>query len=456
MASVLGREFALDTLAHVTDRGTDDLLDLLDEAIGEGVIAESPAGAFRMRFSHVLIRDALYEELGTGRRMQLHRRIGDTLEELHRDDPDPHLAELAHHFFEAGPGGDPRQAFEYARKAGDRGARLLAYEEAVRLYGLAIRVTDTATGVGDPEHMETLLALGSAKLRAGDEAAAKETFLAAATLARTQGDAGALAKAALGYGGRYAWTAARGDAHVIPLLEEALSSLPTRDSGLRAMLMARLSSAIRDQPFRDRRLSLSEEAAEMAKRLGDNEAHAYALDARSIAVIGPETVEQFGDTTTEVVRLGELARDPDRILQGHLYRILHELQLGDMPAARRELATVTRLAEEAREPGFRTVAAGVAAALALFEGRFEHAPELIRRGHEAGRRAAPFTALAMYVLQMFVLHREQGAPPYEENELREFAAQQPSYTILRCALAAFLAEDGRTAEATHAVRRARR
>ena len=83
VASVLGREFALDTLAHVTDRGTEDLLDLLDEAIGEGVIAESPAGAFRMRFSHVLIRDALYEELGTGRRMQLHRQIGDTLEELH-------------------------------------------------------------------------------------------------------------------------------------------------------------------------------------------------------------------------------------------------------------------------------------------------------------------------------------------------------------------------------------
>ena len=56
-----------------------------------------------------------------------------------------------------------------------------------------------------------------------------------------------LRNAALGYGGRYVWMAARGDPHVIPLLEEALSSLPTGDSALRAMLMARLSSAIRDQ-----------------------------------------------------------------------------------------------------------------------------------------------------------------------------------------------------------------
>jgi DNA-binding SARP family transcriptional activator/tetratricopeptide (TPR) repeat protein len=448
VASVLGREFELDTLASVTGRSVDDLLELLDEAIGEGVIAESPGGAYRMRFSHVLIRDAIYDELGAGRRRQLHRRTGEALEELHEHDPDPNLAEIAHHFFEAGPSGDPQGAYEYARAAGDRAARLLAYEEAVRLYGLAIRVIDAAAGMEDPERGATLLALGNAQLRAGDEAAAKETFLAAAALARQLRQPQALAHAALGYGGRYVWMAARGDPHVIPLLEEALSALSTGDSALRAMLMARLSSAIRDQPFRERRLPLSEEAVEMARRASDNTALAYALDARCIAVIGPETREQFGETAAEVMRLGEVAGDRDRVLQGHLYRVFHALQLGDLPAARRDLETVTRLAEESREPGFRFYAADVNAALALFEGRFEQAPGLIRHGYEIGRRAASFTASASYLLQMLVLHREQGAPPYEDSKLREFADRQPTYTILRCALAALLVGDGRTAEAT--------
>ena len=186
----------------------------------------------------------------------------------------------------------------------------------------------------------------------------------------------------------------------------------------------------------------------MARRAGDDAALAYALDARCIAVIGPETREQFGETVAEVRRIAEAAGDSDRFLQSHLYRMIHLFQLGDMPAGLRDLATVTRLAEESREPGFQYYAAAVDAAVALFEGRFESAPELIRHGYAFGRRATTFTAVASYLLQMFVLHREQGAPPYEENELREFAAQQPSYTILRCALAAFLTGDGRTAEAT--------
>jgi DNA-binding SARP family transcriptional activator len=446
-ASVLGREFAPDTLARVTHRPGDELLDLLDEAIAEDVIAPSPAGAYRMRFSHVLIRDALYDGLGARRRTEIHRRAGEVLEELQEHDPDPNLAEIAYHFFEAGPSGDPRGAYEYARKAGDRATRLLAHEEAVRLYGLAIRVIETAGGVEETEHCDTVLALGNAQLRAGDEAAAKETFLTAAALARKEGDTGALANAALGYGGRYVWMAARGDPHVIPLLEEALSSYRTGDSALRAVLMARLSSAIRDQPFRERRLPLSAQAVEMAERATDSAALAYALDARCIAVIGPETLEEFGDTAAEVVRIGEAANDSDRVLQGHLYGVFHKLQVGDMSAARAELATVTRLAEESREPGFRFYAAGVNAALALFEGRFEHAPELILGGYEIGRRATTFTTIACYLLQMLVLHRERGAPPYEESKLEEFAAQQPSYTILRCALAALLIDSGRTADA---------
>ena len=448
IGSVLGREFAIETLAHVSGCSASEVIDLLDEPIREGVVAEAPGGRYRMRFTHVLIRDALYDELGANRRMQLHRQIGTALEQLYRDDPEPHYAELAHHFFEAGPSGDARKAYEYAGSAGSRARKLLAHEEAVRLYELAMRVIQAGAPVNDSERCATRLALGDAQLRAGDAEGARATFLAAVELARRLNAPEALTNAALGYGGRYSWMAARGDPHMIPLLEEALSELDEADSTLRARVMARLSCAIRDQPFRQRRLQLSEEAVQMARRLGDVRTLAFALDARCIAVIGPDTYEEFGDTAGQVIRLGETIGDTERELQGHIYLHSYELGLGNVAATRRALVAAQRLAEETQEPAYRWYPASTAAALALFEGRFDDASDLITHAYELGRDAQVFNPAAAYALQMLMLHLERGVPPYSEMSLRELAARHPTYAVLRCGLARYLVAHDRAAEAT--------
>jgi DNA-binding SARP family transcriptional activator len=448
IASVLGREFALDTLAHATSGSAEQMLDMLDEPMREGVVAEAPGAAFRMCFSHVLLRDALYEELGTTRRVQLHRRIGDALEELYADDPEPHLAELAHHFFEAGPSGDPRKAYAYARRAADRAARLLAHEEGVRQLELAMRVIEAGAPVEESERCETLLALGEAQLRAGAGEDARGTFLSTVELARRLGEHETIARAALGYGGRYSWMAARGDPHMIPLLEEALGTLEQGDSVLRARLMARLSCAIRDQPFRERRLGLSAEAVKMARRIGDVGTLAYALDARCIAIVSPDKHEEFGRTCEEVVRLAQQTGDTERELQGHIYRHYFELEVGNLPGTMEALAAAKRLAEATREPAYRWYPVATNAALALFQGRFDEAGELITDAYEVGRNAQVFNPAAAYELQRLTLHLERGEPPFSEDSLRELAARHPTYAILRCALARYLVAHGRAEEAT--------
>ena len=99
------------------------------------------------------MRDTLYDELTATRRMRLHRSVGEALEALYATNPDPHLTELAHHFHEAVPAADAGKAIEYARRAGDRAATLLAYEEAARLYEIArVMGTDAASvpSVFDP------------------------------------------------------------------------------------------------------------------------------------------------------------------------------------------------------------------------------------------------------------------------------------------------------------------
>ena len=158
-----------------------------------------------MRFSHTLLRDALYEDLPTARRRQLHREVGEALERLYADDPDPQLAELAHHFCAAIPGGDVDKAIDYARRAGERAATLLAYEEGVRLFSLALQVLDSKGAADGPMRCRLLLALGDSQAREGDLEGAKSTFLEAASVARRERMSEELAIAALGYGGRFVW-----------------------------------------------------------------------------------------------------------------------------------------------------------------------------------------------------------------------------------------------------------
>ena len=264
VASTLGREFGTKELAAVAAIDEETALDLFDEAMTARVLAEAPTLG-RLRFSHTLVRDTLDEALTAGQRRAAHLRAGEILERLCASDPEPHLAELAYHFFEALPSGDTGRAVDYAQRAGDHAVALLAYEEAARLYALALRGLDMqAEGVAE-KRCALLVALGDARARAGDELAAREAFLRAAALASSADLPVLQAQAALGYGGRLVWSRAYDDIHLIPLLESALQALPGEASALRVRVMARLAGALRDHPSRDRRASLSAQAVGIAR-----------------------------------------------------------------------------------------------------------------------------------------------------------------------------------------------
>ena len=95
------------------------------------------------RFTHTLLREALYSRLSLLRRVRLHHRIGEAIEGLSRRDPSAHLAELAHHFLQAASGGDTDKAISYAKRAGDRALSQLAYEEASAYYDSALEIIES-------------------------------------------------------------------------------------------------------------------------------------------------------------------------------------------------------------------------------------------------------------------------------------------------------------------------
>jgi predicted ATPase/DNA-binding SARP family transcriptional activator/class 3 adenylate cyclase len=431
-AAVLGREFGPEALEKASGLPEDDLLELLDEAFAARVLAGAPGGLGRMRFSHARVRDALYNDLSTARRAQLHFRIGKALEQLYGADPEPYLAELAHHFFLAGPGGDVEKAVDYTRRAGDRAVALLAYEEAVRQYGLALRAFERRGTKDDRERCDLYLAHGDALAKAGSTLEAKESFLAAADLARRAGLAERLADAALGYGGRLVWMRAWGDDHLVPLLEEALARLPETDSKLRVQLLARLAGGpLRDTLAPQPRVAMADEAVAMARRLGDPATLAYAIEGRCETYWGPDALEERLALAEELIRVGESSGDPERAYAGHDCRFFALLEGGDLLAAWREHEAASQLAHELRMPARLWITATRTANLALFEGRFAEAEGAVQEALELGRLAQSANAELAFDLQLYALRREQGRLEELVETVERAVYDYPGYPVLR-------------------------
>jgi DNA-binding SARP family transcriptional activator len=444
LASVLGREFALDVLARLGGVPYEQLFDTLDEAIGARIVSDVPGASGRLRFAHVLIRDTLYHELPPGRRARLHRAAVEALEQLHPDSAS-HLAELARH---AIAGGDAELGLDYARRAGDAALALFAYDEAARLYRLALQELDRRPPVDAVARGELLLALGDALMWSGSVADANATFLSAADLARRARLPELLAHAALGYGGKSSWRRAGEDGRLVPLLDEALQALGAQDTPLRARLLARLAGALRDQPSLEPRASLSREAVEVARRIGDKETLAYTLTALFMATWGPETDELVA-ITEEVSRLAEETGVTDIALDAlTLQGVVAWLTLADADAFAAD-DEYDALAGEIKRPAEQWQGTMQYTIRALFQGDFDAAERLAEEAVRAGE-ARRSDADCSYRLTMFVLRREQGRLGEIEDLLRDAVDKFPGYRSFRCFIPQLECELGREAEARRA------
>ncbi|MGD0117518.1 MAG: AAA family ATPase [Candidatus Binatus sp.] len=140
-AAVIGQEFDSGLLERVSTSAADSLSDLLEEAAAAGLIGSLDGSGHR--FTHPLIREALYNESAATERIALHRRIGDALEVLYASDLSPHLAELAHHYRHSR---DIDKAISYLTRAGDAAAAKFALRESESCWDDALNLFETIGG----------------------------------------------------------------------------------------------------------------------------------------------------------------------------------------------------------------------------------------------------------------------------------------------------------------------
>jgi tetratricopeptide (TPR) repeat protein len=453
-AAVIGREFDLPRLAHVTGRPGDQLLDEVGSAVEQGVLEPSRRPG-RFRFVHGLMRDTLVDGLVAADRIHLHQRAAEALRCLYGDAVEEHLDDLAHHLQQAATAGHGPDAIEVTVRAAERAHTKLAFEQAAARYTEALDLAEQL-GTDATRRLDLLLALGEVLARAGANAEARATFKAAVAAARSLDDPVRLARAALGSGGTSTTpTAGVVDANLVDWLSEARAALSDGDDRLRSLVTGRLAMERYYLASRDERDALTAEAVQLARRSGDRAALAAALNARHFALWGLSDSEERLAAGTEILRLASAAGDDDLALQGHTWRIVALLEQGEVMAADREIARLTRLAEARRQPYHLWNAAVLQAMRALLDGRFAAADSLARRALALGERLDLDTdglsvgpnARMMYAVQQFNRLKEEGRLSTIDDTVRGLVQQYPTLPVWRCALAFLCCQTGELDEA---------
>jgi DNA-binding CsgD family transcriptional regulator/tetratricopeptide (TPR) repeat protein len=433
LAAVAGPEFELDVLRRAAPVEL-ERIGALEPAMRSGVIEELPFPALAYRFTHELVRRALYDRLSVLRRAELHLRIAEALEAVDRPHSGRVLADLAHHFAAAAPIGGAAQAVEYNLLAAKAASAALAYDETTARLRTALE-----TGIEDERrHAEILLDLGTALFRAGRSLDSLQSFRQAAEIARDLREGELLTRAAIGFE-TTCWRPGLTDEGARELLEEASAALGQADSTLRIGLLASLARALEFEGNSDQAALAREDAIAMARRIDDRPGLATVLVgvywARASTSLA-QALEMLGEARDLAEEMG----DVEGQAEATQWRVSALMALGEIAPARAELAIALDMAQSTRQPFMLHVTEHYRSALALLGGHLVEAEAAAESSREWGQMLVGRDASSVYGIQMFGVRREQGRLAELAPVIRVLAAGDRQGRTWRPGLAAMLAE----------------
>jgi class 3 adenylate cyclase len=402
----------LDAAALTLGLGADEasFVTAVEEAEAAGLLTFPPGGT--CRFTHELIRSAVYRSLSTPRAAMLHRRVADSLRRAdpemmatrpylvasqlvaatqYRDDQ-PYLAEAAEAVAQA------------ARHALDR----LAHQEAVAWFEQGRGLVDRIQDVPAERRAELVLECGKAMWLAGHPDA-RSSLLQAAGLARSCGRDDLVVAAALaGDRGFFSVTAAT-DQERIELLAEAARLASPDDLRARALLAAQLASELTWAPDGDRRFELSDEAVELARRSGDARTLVAVLGLRNLTISAADTLGRRREDGDEMLDAARRTGDALALFHATFQRTGPSLEAGDTVRVAELLDEADELARRLAQPHLIWLVSFSRTGLALMRGEVARAEteagRALRLGTEVGRGQE---ALQFHVKQLAEIRRLQG------------------------------------------------
>ena len=424
------------------------VLDVIDEAKSAAIITEAPSDTVSYAFTHMLVRDTLYDALNAERRARMHQRVGTALEQLTVDRSGQRVDELARHWLAAGKSGDPGKAISYARQAGDKSLAGLAFEQAAKYYEQALSLLVHHDRDAELLRCDLLISLGDAQRRAGD-AGYREVIDRAVEIARSLADPKHFALAVLG-SSRPEHPFANAnlvDQRLIALYEEAIARLSNEDENLlRAKLFAHLAGEMLYTPQHDRRRDLSREAVAIARRCGDKAVLGQALHIYASAINEPATLRERIVLTAEQGMVADELVSLETRWSAAYQRMGALLESGDLEGTSQMLARMKETASKLRQAFFSWATAHAAAMISVMSGAAS-AEEEVGAAFELGTAGGQPEAKMAYLSQLSVIRRDQGRHGELIEPLRGFVDSFPHLPVWRVVLAGLYCETDQLDEA---------
>jgi DNA-binding winged helix-turn-helix (wHTH) protein len=445
VAAVIGQEFSREVLVQALE--AEWRLEPLAEALRSSIVTEVPEALGRYRFTHALVREALYEEIETSERALIHRRVAETLEQMQGMGPPLNLAEIAFHHTEGASPEEFEKAIVFARRAGERAVEQLAWEEASTHFRDALKLLEQREARTADERCQLLLAAAQSERRAGNLTRAREACTRAAELARRFELPEILGRAALGVETPFDILSGSIDAVEVSLLEDALRFHTDPQSLTRSRLLGRLAIAKYWSDDSELGLALTEEAIGIARNSGDPSALVEALIAQTYAYARPQFVGRQPDLENEIARVAYESGDQNLIFLALLYRSEELLMRGDAQGINRDLFELAQVAEKLRQPPERAFMKIIRATRLLAEGRVTEAAAVGTEALDLGVLGGDLSYQLTRTLHRYGVYHEQLKLEKLEDEIRHLAETLRPGSIWFCALADLCGQIGKEEEA---------
>jgi DNA-binding CsgD family transcriptional regulator len=441
-AAVFGREFTPRLIAVLDDAPIVEIDAHLGPAVSGGLIHRTGHADGGYRFTHVMVREAIYEAIPPAPRAELHDQVVRTVDGASSDGYRMAPSDLASHAARTvRTDEERRRAIRFAVRAAVAARDRLAHEGAAAWFARALELGIDTT----EERFGLLLELGDSAGRASHIDQARTAYQQAWAVAEGAGWSSRLPEVALGLGNVIV-SAGTVDAGLVRMLELSLDRVDPADRRSRIRLAARLSVEIYWSAELPRARRLAAEAVAAARRLGDQRTLAVSLAAQQFVLRGPESLSERVRLGSELVELARQLGDEQLELNGRRLLLADRLQV-DPAAAAADFDELAALAERTRRPlaqWYVMINRGIRATMA---GRGEEALAIVAAAETYGRRIGAGPTAVYAAFQRFAAHRDLGRAGESEDELRAAIHRFPGVITLRCALTVALAEAGRRDEA---------
>ncbi|MGK2316107.1 ATP-binding protein [Gordonia rhizosphera] len=356
-AAVLGEHIDPTVVGRMLDRPDVEIAGAIEEATLAGILRSMPGS---LAFTHALVRDAVYTDIGEVERRTLHAAAARVLGE--RADSDDVAGIIATHWRNAGDAASAERCVTWAQRAADAAWTSYAHDEAAHFRSIALEaMPDDREG----RRRDLLIAAARAEFAAGQIATSLDRCCCAADLGESVGDGGTVAEAALIVSGI-------GSAPVMGVVDElcgrALDMLPDGDPALHARLLAQRALAAAEREDVAALRMLSETALGLAERSADPDALLDAVHARHLALTASGHEREREQLARRAIAIADRAGQPLATMWGHVWMADAGFGTGDLALIETALTELERVAARRHLRLARWHALRLRAALALLRG----------------------------------------------------------------------------------------